>query len=135
MDFGIAKFKTSNISYTSTGQKIGTPRYLSPEQVRGEELSQQSDIYCLGVILWQMVTGREPYNDEKSEFNISHKIVYEVLPDLRTVYASISENLCKVIKLCCEKDLNLRFKDVNAIENFIRNPPRETKKNSWQGKE
>jgi len=128
LDFGIAKLKTSNISYTNTGQKIGTPRYMSPEQVRGEELSQQSDIYCLGVILWQMLTGREPYKEEKSEFNISHKIVYEVLPDPRTVYASISEHLCRVIQLCCEKDLINRFKDINAIENFLLQPPPDKKK-------
>ncbi|NOR12463.1 MAG: protein kinase, partial [Candidatus Aminicenantes bacterium] len=60
MDFGIARsIKTKGI--TDAGMMIGTPEYMSPEQAEGKDVDQRSDIYSLGVILYEMVTGRVPF--------------------------------------------------------------------------
>ena len=70
MDFGIAKIVDSEKSLTKTGTQIGTVFYMSPEQVKGGKVDHCSDIYSLGVTLFQMVTGQCPYNNDTTEFQI-----------------------------------------------------------------
>lgn len=65
-DFGIAKAMTSDLKMTATGVSIGTPRYISPEQARGQTVDGRADIYSLGVILYEMLTGKLPYLAEDS---------------------------------------------------------------------
>ena len=63
-DFGIAKLAESNVQLTSTGTGVGTPDYMSPEQAMGEELDARSDQYSLGVMLFELLTGRTPYSGD-----------------------------------------------------------------------
>ncbi|MEK6574150.1 MAG: serine/threonine-protein kinase, partial [Chloroflexota bacterium] len=63
-DFGIAKLMEGAAQFTATGAITGTPAYMSPEQARGEKLDQRSDIYSLGIVLYEMVTGRVPFEAE-----------------------------------------------------------------------
>ena len=112
LDFGIAKLVTEDFSpiLTKTGTKIGTVLYMSPEQVRGESVSHKSDIYSLGVTLFEMLAGRPPYDGEKlSEFEIQTKIVQEPLPDARELYPNISAQMQAVVEKATQKNPEDRF--------------------------
>ena len=74
MDFGIAKIASSNL--TTTGQFLGTPNYMSPEQVSGAPVDGRSDIFSLGVVLYELLTNRKPFQGENLTA-ISYKIVHE----------------------------------------------------------
>ncbi|MGE5277604.1 MAG: protein kinase domain-containing protein [Acidobacteriota bacterium] len=74
MDFGIAKIASSNL--TTTGQFLGTPNYMSPEQVSGAAVDGRSDIFSLGVVLYELLTSRKPFQGENLTA-ISYKIVHE----------------------------------------------------------
>lgn len=81
MDFGIAKTTDTDHSMTKTGMAIGTPYYMSPEQAQGKPVDKRSDIYSLGVMLFQMLTGRVPY-DADSQVAIGIKHITEPVPFL-----------------------------------------------------
>jgi eukaryotic-like serine/threonine-protein kinase len=99
-DFGIAK-AASGGKLTGTGMSIGTPHYMSPEQARAQGLDGRSDIYSLGVVAYQTLTGRVPFDGEDS-FSIGYKHIMEEVPtppletyDQRTVYEIIRKMMAK----------------------------------------
>lgn len=81
-DFGLAKITAGGQTLTGTGVIIGTPMYVSPEQVKGEPVDHRADIYSLGVVLYEMVTGRVPYRSESS-IGTMFQHVHEPLPSPR----------------------------------------------------
>jgi uncharacterized protein (TIGR02145 family) len=94
MDFGIAKqMDTSSADYTQTGtgMQMGTPMYMSPEQItETKSVTFQADIYSLGVVLWQMVTGMKPYDTKTlNTFQLQTKIVNEPLPATNTAWETL----------------------------------------------
>jgi serine/threonine protein kinase len=114
MDFGIAKQTDPNTSdYTSTGtqQQMGTPMYMSPEQVHEtKNVTPQSDIYSLGVVLWQMVTGKRPYDTKTlSSFQLQSKIVNEPLDKTNSHWDEL-------IQKATAKDMASRFMSANAFK-------------------
>ena len=113
MDFGVARsLKAEGI----TGHKgvVGTPEYMSPEQVDGKKADQRSDIYALGVILYEMVTGRPPFKGSSSlSTALKHKT--EPAPDPREIDSQIPEELSKVILRCMEKDREQRYQDTEQL--------------------
>jgi len=106
MDFGIARSLEAK-GITRAGVMIGTPEYMSPEQVEGKELDQRSDIYSLGVILYEMVTGCVPFEGE-TPFSIALKHKSEIPKRPKEINAQIPEDLSQVILKCLEKDKEKR---------------------------
>ena len=112
LDFGIAKLVGDlGNKLTKTGSHIGTVYYMSPEQVRGLELDLRSDIYALGITLYQMLTGLCPYEGLTTEFDVFNKIVGEDLPDPKSIYPGISDHMCSVIRKATEKKPEDRFQN------------------------
>lgn len=95
-DFGIAKFAQDSNRMTRTGVAVGTPAYMSPEQIRGEELDRRSDVYSLGVVLYEMATGRPPFEaNTTAEVMVRH--LHEPLPLPRTLNPKLPEAVEAVI--------------------------------------
>jgi serine/threonine protein kinase/tetratricopeptide (TPR) repeat protein len=113
MDFGIARSSMAK-GVTQTGMIIGTPDYMSPEQAEGREADQRSDIYSLGIILYEMVTGEVPFEGD-SALSIAIKHKTERAPDPRAINKEISENLSAVILKCLEKESEQRYQSAEEL--------------------
>jgi tetratricopeptide (TPR) repeat protein len=113
LDFGIARAVTSE-GITEEGVMIGTPEYMSPEQVEGSEVDPRSDLYSLGVILFEMVTGRVPFEaDTPFAVGIKHKSTRP--PNPREYNAGIPESLNGLILKCLEKERAQRFQNADDL--------------------
>jgi len=113
MDFGIARsLKAKGI--TVAGMIIGTPEYMSPEQAEGKESDQRSDIYSLGVILYEMVTGRIPFEGD-TPLSIAMKHKSEIPPAPKELNVQIPEDLNRVILKCMEKDTANRYQQAEEL--------------------
>ncbi|HVP91409.1 MAG TPA: protein kinase [Terriglobales bacterium] len=113
MDFGIAR-SLSGSGVTGAGVLIGTPEYMSPEQVDGKEVDQRSDLYSLGVILYEMVTGRVPFEGETA-LSIAHKHKYDAPEDPRKRNTQVSDDLASVILKCLQKDKAKRYQSASEV--------------------
>jgi serine/threonine protein kinase len=105
-DFGIARITSS--SQTKTGVVLGTPSYMSPEQVSGKKVDGRSDIFSLGVVLFEMLTGEKPFTGEDIT-SLMFKIAKEKHPSPREINPKIPPVLEKIIDKALEKDLEKRY--------------------------
>ena len=112
-DFGIAKIMSGSTQLTATGTLIGTPAYMSPEQCKGIEASTPSDIYSLGVVLYEMVVGNVPF-DADTPLAVLHKHLHEPLPLPSASRSDISDSMERVILKALAKEPEDRFQ--NAFE-------------------
>ena len=117
MDFGIAR-STKDKGITGVGVMIGTPEYMPPEQVEGKEADQRSDIYSLGVIMYEMATGRLPFKGDSS-LSIALKHKTEEPPDPRNFNPQMPEALRQVILRCLEKDKEKRYQDTKELRDEL----------------
>jgi serine/threonine protein kinase len=113
MDFGIARSLVVK-GITGVGVVIGTPEYMSPEQIEGQEIDQRSDLYSLGVVIYEMVTGRVPFEGDTS-FVIGMKHKSEIPRDPRGINARIPEDLSGLIMKCLEKDREKRYQNAQEL--------------------
>jgi len=101
MDFGIAR-SVKGKGITGANVLIGTPEYMSPEQVDGKEAGPRSDLYSLGIVLFEMLTGRLPFEGE-SVLSVAVKQKSEAPPDPRTLNPQVPEGLARIVLQCLEK--------------------------------
>jgi len=118
VDFGIAHISQSSLM-TKTGMLLGTPSYMSPEQVKCETLTGRSDLFSLGVILYELLTGRRPF-DGDTYTNILFKILNEEPKPLCELYPSCPAPLEKTIMKALNKNPNDRYMDLSSMARRFR---------------
>jgi len=117
MDFGLARLSGSEM--TSTGMVMGTPHYMSPEQVRGAKADARSDVFALGCVLYEMLTGRKPF-DAESMHAVLFKIMQEDPVPLREAAPGTPEALSQVVERALAKNPAERFQDAGDMLAGIR---------------
>jgi serine/threonine-protein kinase len=125
LDFGIAKLTEvadGDRKLTRTGMLFGTPEYMSPEQARGDNVDHRVDIYAMGCILYQLVTGRVPFEAENFMGILSMHLTEEPPPIPPPVFAEIGAppGLADVIAKALAKDRNQRYQTVDDLANAVR---------------
>jgi len=123
LDFGIAKIQdtseTGSGSFkTATGMVFGTPEYMSPEQIKGEELDGRSDIYSLGVVIYQMLTGILPFTGE-TVLEVATKHLQQPPPPLEEVAPDLPKELVQVVNKMLKKDRQERFSSAGEVREAL----------------
>jgi eukaryotic-like serine/threonine-protein kinase len=117
-DFGIAK--SLNTDITKTLNIVGTAHYISPEQARGSALDNRTDIYSLGVVFYEMLTGDTPFRGDTS-VDISLKHVSEKPAKLSSLIVDIPVKLEKIVMACLEKDPGRRYENIESLKGDLNN--------------
>jgi len=122
-DFGIAKLPLGTL--TAEGRIVGSPSYMSPEQVRGAGVSAGSDVFSLGVVLYIVLTGKKPFGGGEVP-DIIYRIVHEEPPPPSKINPAVPKNIDDVVSKALEKDPGKRFKSAGefalAFENAVAKP-------------
>jgi len=113
-DFGTARIIGLDTSLTKTGQVIGTPDYMSPEQIRGEELDHLCDIYSFGILAFELFTARRPYTGE-SAVSIAFKHLNEPIPQFFSVQKGIPRWVEDIVRKATSKKKSERFENCNIL--------------------
>ena len=112
-DFGIAR-SLEDGGLTATGRVVGTTDYVSPEQALGAEVSAESDVYSLGIVLYEMLTGELPFKAE-SQVGVAMKHVQDPMPDVQERRPEVSAALAAVVERATAKQLENRYADVDEM--------------------
>ena len=116
-DFGIAKAAGANL--THTGEVLGTPNYMSPEQVKGEELDGRSDLFSTGIMLYEMLTGARPFEGD-TVTTVIYKIMHETPVAPREVKSDIHPGLSMIVTKCLAKDPEDRYQEAVDLSTALR---------------
>ncbi|MEA2568169.1 MAG: eukaryotic-like serine/threonine-protein kinase [Acidobacteriota bacterium] len=118
-DFGIAKIASGGANLTTTGQFLGTPNYMAPEQIKGAPVDGRTDIFSLGICFYECLTRRKPFGGD-SLTSISYKIVHEPFPSLHEINPQIPEGFEEVVGQCLAKDPSKRYQRGKDLAAAIR---------------
>lgn len=136
LDFGISRIIKDHSGDDPEENEtvvMGTPSYMSPEQVRGKELDKRSDIYSLGVLLHQMLTGNPPYDTTTlTEPEINQKVIEEPLPRLKTYYKYVDDKVQKVVDKATAKNPADRYQTTEEFKKALRKAVHPWRPKMWQ---
>jgi serine/threonine protein kinase len=116
-DFGIARIDSSNL--TMEGQLLGTPNYMAPEQIQGREVDHRADIFSLGVVFYEMLTRRKPFQGENLTA-VTHKIVYDAFTPPDEIVRDLPKAFTEILSRCLEKDPNRRYPRASEVSRELR---------------
>src|ERR1700693_4522550 len=136
LDFGLAKetraansgdadATLSSAGHTEAGVVMGTPAYMSPEQVAGRALDHRTDIFSLGIILYEMGTGRRPF-EGRSSAELASSILRDTPSTITDVRADLPVDLARIIRRCLEKDPRHRVQTARDVSNEFRDLARQS---------
>ena len=117
-DFGLAKLRGS-LQVTKTGTTVGTAAYMSPEQIRGEEIDQRSDIFSFGVMLYELLTSRLPFRGE-FETALNYSILNEDPPSVKSLRKDCPQALERIIDRCLEKERTKRYQNAEEVVDALK---------------
>ncbi|MGH8672156.1 MAG: serine/threonine protein kinase [Burkholderiales bacterium] len=123
-DFGIAKMRSAEVK-TSTGVVLGSPRYMSPEQVMGKRVDNRSDIFSLGVVLYEMLTGTPPFIGSAGIHALMYQITRINPKPLKVLKPDLPSMLDFIMNKALAKDLEQRYQDVKAFVNDLQECARQ----------
>jgi len=118
MDFGIAKL-IERTQITGDGKVMGTAAYMSPEQAKGEAVDVRTDIWSLGVVLFEMITGKMPFRGD-TEVAVLHSLLYEPPKPVKSACPACPESIEEIIKRCLEKSPADRYQSARELKNALR---------------
>jgi uncharacterized protein YecT (DUF1311 family) len=118
-DFGVARSMESDSLVTITGSAIGTPTYMSPEQIEGLRVDGRSDLYALGVVAWEMLSGKRLWEGD-GIYTVLYKHKHEQLPSLAELRPDVPDCLLMAIEGALRKDRDERWP---SVEDFLRRLP------------
>ena len=127
-DFSIAHLMTADAASTMPMGFVGSPRYMSPEQVQEDVITYQTDLFSLGIVMYELITGKHPFATE-SFSRLLHKIINERQPPMKTFRTDIPQILEKIVYHALEKDASKRYKtglnlaaDLSLAFDFLEKP-------------
>lgn len=123
LDFGLAKHVAEEAhettgSLTETGVVMGTIAYMSPEQAQGQKLDARSDVFSLGVMLFEMAAGQRPFRGD-SQATVLGAILHSAAPDLRSLTPGLPVELCRIVAKCLEKDRERRYSSAGEVHDAL----------------
>jgi eukaryotic-like serine/threonine-protein kinase len=118
LDFGVAKILELSSMATESGRVLGTTEYLSPEQVQGAELDGRSDLFALGVVLFQLLTGTSPFRGPTAVAT-SYRIVHADLPDVSSAGGPADVHLQSIVARLLAKRISERFANATELERAL----------------
>jgi serine/threonine-protein kinase len=131
LDFGIAKLAAPGSVRTQTGAAIGTPPYMAPEQILGEDIDARTDVYAVGVMLFELATGRRPF-EGVTDYQIMEGHLRGPIPRARTLRTEIPASLEAVIDGALAKRPHDRFQSARAMARALKHAAAELGSDQWQ---
>jgi serine/threonine-protein kinase PpkA len=131
IDFGLAELAGERLSFYDPAFVLGTPEYISPEQLRGVSASDRSDQYGLGIVLFEMLVGHPPYEDADLHA-LLRKHMSAPVPPIESPHGPLPPRLADVITTCLQKTPQARFPGMRALLAALADVERVTVRRGWR---
>jgi serine/threonine protein kinase/TolA-binding protein len=115
IDFGLAKAREADSGITLSGEILGSPSYMSPEQALGLHVDERTDIYSLGIMFYELMTGKNPYYDKRGYQQTIYNVIHGDVKHLREISDWIPRDVETIVLKCLEKDREKRYQTMRAL--------------------